>query len=270
MAKISNQEFISRYGAWAVVAGASEGIGLAYAREIAKRGLNVMLVARREGPLMEAAEALRHEFGVEALAVSADLGSENVMDVLAPRFAGIDIGLAVYNACYSDIGPFLEQTAQGKLSTIYVNCRGPMLFSSYFADYFSKRGRGGLILMSSMAGFQGSSMVVSYAATKAFNTVLGEGLWAELTPRSVDVLVCAAGATLTPAFRRQTPEARQKGAFPLTPEAVAREGLAHLGKGPTHICGFVNRLAHFLTLFMPRKQAVRFMASNTERLYSRK
>jgi short-subunit dehydrogenase len=254
-----------------VVAGGTTGIGLAFSRLIAERGLNVFIIARRTNLLDEAARAIRQDYGVEVRTASLDLGQPDILELVEREIAALDIGLVVYNACHSTIGPFLDESDDSRLETIYVNCRAPMLFSSYFGKYLAAKGRGGIILMSSMAGWQGSSMVTSYAATKAFNTVLGEGLWRELAPSGVDVLVNIAGATLTPTFKAQTPPSNWKNAFPSSPEDVAREGLEHLpdsrAKGPVHIAGRMNRIVHALFGKLSRRAAVTFMAKNTEELY---
>jgi short-subunit dehydrogenase len=270
---MNNADFAAKYGPWALVAGGSEGIGAAFARQIAAKGLNVLIIARRPGPLEETAAAIRAESGVEVRTASIDLGENDVVNRIAAVSDSLDVGLFVYNACHSFIGNFLDEDDASRLDTLYVNTRGPLLLSGYFSKRFVERraakGRkSGLILMSSMAGFQGPSMTLTYAATKAFNTVLGEGLWRELTPHDIDVLVNVAGATLTPGFKRGTPEARWKDAYPSQPEDVAREGLAHLGKGPTHIAGGVNRMVHAIFGRLSRRFAVTFMASNTEKLYN--
>jgi short-subunit dehydrogenase len=258
----------SRYGPWALIAGASEGIGRAFAEHIAAAGIHLVLVARRTDALERTAADIREAYGVEVRAVSADLGGSAALEAISSCAADIDVGLLVYNACYSHIGDYMEQSLASKMATIDVNCRGPVMLTSFFAERMIKRGRGGIILMSSMAGFQGSKLVGIYGASKAFNTTLGEALWVELKPKGVDVLVCVAGATLTPNFKAQTPEAKRKHAFPSPPDAVARAGIANLGKRPVCIAGAVNRLARLITMCMPRRLAVSFMAANTEKLYT--
>jgi short-subunit dehydrogenase len=118
-----------------------------------------------------------------------------------------------------------------------------------------------------MSGWQGSSMVTTYASTKAFNTVLGEGMWRELGGKGIDVLVNVAGATLTPNFRAQTPESKWKSAFPSQPEDVARHGLDNMGRGPTTVAGGMNRFVRKLFSLVSRKSAVAFIAKETEHLY---
>lgn len=177
------------------------------------------------------------------------------------------MGLLVYNACYSKLGEFTELSLAECTTTLDVNSRGPLVLAHRMAPRLIERGRGGLILMSSMAGFQGSALVGTYAATKAFDTILAESLWAELSPQGVDVLACVAGATSTPGFERTTPDDKQSKAFPMRPEAVAREGLAALGRRPVHIAGRINRLAGRVTGLMSRAQRTRFFSKTTRDLY---
>lgn len=213
MSKNGKAAFLQRYGPWAVVAGASKGIGLAFAKELASRGLNLVLLARDPGPHEDTAASIRSDYSVEVRPVIIDLANPHVSAQLAPHIAGVEVGLLIYNAAHSYIGEYVEQSLESKLATIDVNCRGLVLLTSLFAEKMVARGGGGILLMSSMAGFQGSCLVSTYAATKAFDTVLGEGLWTELGPKGVDVLVCVAGATLTPSFEQHTPAEKRKKPF---------------------------------------------------------
>jgi len=263
-------DFRERYGPWALVAGASEGLGAAWAHEIAAHGVDVVLLARGREKLEAAATAVRDAHGVQVHTVQADLGRRDVLDTLVPALEGREIGLVVYNACYSKIGEFLDLSTEDHLATVDVNVRGPVLLAGHFAREMAARGRGGIVLMSSLSGFQGTAMVGIYAATKAFDTALAEVLWEELRPRGVDVLACVAGAVLTPNFVDQTPEAVRGGAFPSAPEDVVREGLAHLGRGPVWIAGRINRWVHLgLRHLLGRRAAVRFMSGNTRKIYDR-
>ncbi len=261
-------EFRERYGPWAIVAGASEGLGQAFSRALASRGINLILIARREGPLTELADDLRRQ-GVAVRTLSLDLGAADMIKALQKAVGELDVGLLVYNACRSEIGEFLDTDLASKLGTIDVNCRGPVLLCSWLAPRLIQRGRGGLLLMSSLSAFQGAAMVGTYAATKAFDIVLGETLWTELAPKGIDVLVCVAGATLTPNFERQTPVDKRRQAFPMVPEDVVAEALAGLGHGPTVIAGAMNRAAHLvLSRLVPRRRAVQFISGMTRKMYS--
>lgn len=264
---ILDRDFHHRYGPWAVVAGASEGIGRAYTHALAEKGLDIVMIARRRELLEEEAHLIRRRHGVRVETVSMDLGAPDLVERFTAAIEGKDVGLLVYNACYSKIAPYLESDLASKTATIDVNCRGPVVLTSLLGERLVARGRGGLILMSSMAGNQGSAMVATYAASKAFDTVLGEGLWAELGPKGVDVLVCIAGATSTPNFLAQTPEKKRAGVFPMTPEDVAAGGLANLRNGPVHYAGPVNTLVATATRFVGRRAAVSFMSKNTRKVY---
>ncbi len=261
--------FVDRYGPWAVVLGASEGMGRAWSLALAREGLNVVLVARRMEKL-QATAAEVEALGRQVHTLSLDLGARDAGARLAEALRHLDVGLVVYNACFSRIGRFLDLSEDDKVATLDVNARGPLLAVHHLAPRLVKRGRGGIVLMSSMSGFQGSAQVGVYAATKAFDTVLGEMLWAELGPLGVDVLVCAAGATLTPNFKAATPDDKQKDAMPMSPETVVAGALKALRhrRGPTFIPGFVNRFAHLLFgKLLPRRAAVRFMSAQTTALY---
>jgi short-subunit dehydrogenase len=263
--------FVERYGPWAVVAGASEGLGAAFARELAERGLNLVLLARREAVLEEVAAPLRARNGVEVTTAAVDLGAPDVAERVKDATNGLDVGLLVYNAAYSEVGPFLDGSLAGKLKTLDVNCRAPLALSDHFGRTMAARGRGGIVLMSSLAGFQGTALVTVYAATKAFNIVLGEGLWDELRGRGVDVVPFVAGATTTPNFLKTEPKSGGLFGPPLmTPETVAREALDALGRGPRAVAGGANRLAlFFMERFLARQQRVRVMGRAMRKLYAR-
>jgi uncharacterized protein len=263
--------FRDRYGPWALVAGASEGLGAAFAEELARRGVHVALVARREGALREIADGIEREHGVETRVNAADLAERAALERVLDETRALDLGLLVYNAAYSLTGPFWDYGVEAHLQEIDVNVRGPLVLAHGVGARLRERGRGGILLMSSMAGFQGSAMLSHYAATKAYNVVLGEGLWDELRGDGVDALVCAAGATRTPNYARSLPAAGDLPYVPMQePEAVAREALDALGRGPLRIPGRANRLASLLMRrILPRKRAVLIMGRNTRKMYGR-
>jgi hypothetical protein len=258
--------FRDKYGPWALVAGASEGIGAAFAEELAARGLDVILVARREEPLRALAAQIRAAHGVQARTASVDLGAPTVLDEVRRAVEGLEIGLLVYNAAVSLIGPFLEQPLADKLRAIDVNCRGPLILTDELGRAMARRGRGGIVLMTSLAGTQGTPYVTTYAATKAFDLVLAEGLWDELREHGVDVLGCRAGATRTPAYERSNPA---PGPAPLMEaRPVAVQALDALGKAPSMVPGALNGAVAFLMQrLMPRRAAVATMGRATRKMY---
>jgi short-subunit dehydrogenase len=240
--------FIDRYGPVALIAGASEGIGAAFACELAAMGLDLVLVARRAAPLEALADELRAASGVRVQPFPCDLAEPAAAGAIAGACRGLQIGLLVYNAAASSVGRFLDIPIESHLRTVDVNARGPLLLAHAFGGAMVRRGRGGIVLMSSLTAFQGTPLVASYGATKAFNLVLAEGLWGELQERGVDVLACCAGSTLTPGYERATPPDAGVGLAPKPqrPEDVAREALDALGRGPLVITGRGNRFASFI------------------------
>ncbi len=266
---MSAESFSNRYGPWAVVAGASEGIGASFSRKLAARGTNLVLIARRADPLEELAAELRATHAIEVRVQPLDLGSPDVVEGLKTATEDLDVGLLIYNAAYSPIGAFIDIEVDDHLKAVDVNVLGVLRVSHYFGRRLAERGRGGLILMSSMSGFQGTAMVANYAATKAYDTVLAEGLWWELGQRGVDVLACIAGATLTPSYESSTDRIPSKGlAKPMNPDDVTEQALQELGQRPAGVSGRRNRLASILMRRVLRREAAIAMVSKeTERMY---
>ena len=260
--------FVERYGPWAVVAGASEGIGASFSKKLAARGMNLVLVARRAAPLEELAAELRQQHGVEVKVQPFDLGSPDVVAEMSAATGDLEIGLMIYNAAYSPIGAFLDIDVEEHIKAADINVYGPLRLSHYFGRRFVERGKGGIILMSSMSGFQGTAMVANYAATKAYDMVLAEGLWYELRRHGVDVLACIAGATLTPNYRSATERIPTSGlAQPMQPDDVTEQALSDLGQRPRGISGRRNRLgAVLLSKLLPRRAAVEMVSKETESL----
>lgn len=254
--------FQSQYGPWVVVAGASEGLGAAFAQALAARGLNLLLLARRTELLEQVAAPLRAK--VEVRTAALDLARPDLPDTLEQAAADLDIGLAIYNAAFAPVGDLHTRPLDDLLRVVDVNIRAPLIFARTFAPKLSHRHKGGLILMSSLAGYQGAPRIATYAASKAFNIVLGEGLWHELKPHGVDVLVSTAGAIRTPGYK-----AAAQGDAPGTLDAatVANTTLDALGNGPVVIPGTTNRVARFvLGRLLPRRTAIGIFARSTKDL----
>jgi hypothetical protein len=254
--------FPSKYGPWAIVAGASEGLGAAFAQALAERGVNLLLLARRADLLESVAAPLRAK--VEVRTATIDLARTDLAAILEDFTADLDIGLGIYNAAFAPVGDFAQRPLDDLLRVIDVNIRGPLIFARTLAPKLIARGQGGMVLMSSLAGYQGAPRIATYAASKAFNIVLGEGLWHELKPHGVDVLVSTAGAIRTPGYA-----AAAQGDAPGTLDArdVAEQTLAALGNGPVVIPGTTNRVARFvLGRLLPRRAAIGVFARSTKDL----
>ena len=260
--------FKDKYGPWGLVAGASVGLGAAFAEELASRGLNLVLIARRMEPLKKLQEELQGRYGVDVRPVQQDLASPNLIEELAPHTDDIEIGLMVYDTAFHTIGPFLQQTLENHLRHIEVNCRGPLLLTYHFGRGMVERGRGGIILMGSLSGFQGNPLLSHYAATKAYNIMLAEGLWYELRQHGVDVMVSVSGAVETPNYIGSKPDKLSMAPSPLKPADVARESVATLGRVHTFVPGRAYRLASLVTRrFMSRTRAIGMMAGSTMKMY---
>lgn len=258
---MATTRFQEKYGPYAAVAGGSDGLGAAFAEGIARRGLNLVLLARQEERLNATAARLRDAFGVEVVAIAADLSDfESVKKRIDDL--GASVGLLVYDAAYAPIGPFADVAEDQLVRVTDVNVRTPLLLAKHLSAPMIERGRGGIVLMSSLAGSQGSPNLAAYAASKSFNAVLAEGLWHELKPHGVDVLACMAGAILTPGYEQA--ESSKPAPGTLTATKVAEQTLNALGKGPIVIPGVVNKLARFaLMRLMSRRAAIGIMSKNT-------
>ena len=244
---------MKRYGPWAVIAGASEGIGAAFAEALAAKGINVVLAARRPEPLDQLAAALP----VQSRVVSADLSTRDGLRAVFEATEGLEVGLVVANAALSPIGPFAEADPAELERALDLNCRAPMLLARHYLPAMLARGRGGLVIMSSLAGQQGSPGLSLYAGTKAFGMILAEGLWAEARERGVDVVACVAGAVSTPGLVGRE-QSRAPGTLP--PQVVAAQALAALGRKPRMVPGGLMRFSsQLMTRLMPRKSAITMM-----------
>lgn len=182
-----------QYGPKALVTGASDGIGQEFARELARRGYGLVLVARRLDRLEALAVELADTHGVSVDVLATDLSQPDQVDDLIRRTADVDIGLLVAAAGFGTSGPFLRIPVTTELDMIDVNCRAVVQLCHAMGQRFVERKSGAIVLMSSLLAFQGVAQSANYAATKAFIQTFAEGLRAELRPQGVDVIACAPG-----------------------------------------------------------------------------
>ena len=262
--KFKDQAFHTRYGPWALVAGASEGIGAAFSKALAKRGLNLVLIARRETKLHQLAQELRAEFEIEVQEQAVDLADMESVKNLVSNLE-MPIGLLVYNAAYSPIGYFKDVEFEDLEKIVSVNISTPLFLIKQLTRPMIDRKSGGVVLMSSLSGSQGSPKIATYAATKSYNTILAEGLWHEMKEAGVDVLACVAGAVRTPGYMNSADHKDAPGT--LDPEQVVEETLKSLGSAPTVTPGSFNKFAKFIMdRLLSRKRAIQIMHKNTKDL----
>jgi short-subunit dehydrogenase len=257
-----------KYGRTALVVGASEGLGAAFAEHLAAEGMNLVLLARRKDPLDQFGAKLKTKYAVEIITISCDLSDTNTIDLMKKEITD-EIAILVYNAALPHIGAFEDSEPQNNTKMLITNMWSPMHLVHYFGNEMLKRKKGGVILMSSLAGLQGSGFLSVYAATKAFNRVLAESLWYEWKDKGVDVIACTAGATATPGYINTKP--RKVSIFApkvQTPEEVVAECMNKLGKQPSFIPGTANKIAtFFMQRLLPAKTAIKIMGDTTRKMY---
>jgi len=258
-------KFNDKYGPWALVLGASEGIGAAFARFAAQSGVNVVLVARRAAILEELAGELRQAHSVECRALPLDLASQDAMVRLAEATKDLEIGLIIMNAGADDHGrDFLDVPVKEWLELVQRNNVFTIQLCHHFGQPMRERRRGGLLLVNSRAGWGGAARVAIYSASKAFDRNFAEALWAECVPFGVDVLSLIAPPTDTPALRRLLARGNLPAAGLASAEAVARGGLDNLGHGPVYI---PNETPTDLVTAASRRDLVLMMSEGTKSFF---
>ncbi|MCW5893276.1 MAG: SDR family NAD(P)-dependent oxidoreductase [bacterium] len=256
--------FATRYGPVALVAGAAVGLGAAWADALAARGLDLVLIDRDAAPLARTADAMRAAHRVTIDTATLDLGRPDLLAALAPVVDGRAIGLVVCNAALGTVAPFLDLAPEHLDAMLAVNCRGPLLLAHAFAPGMVARGRGGIVVMSSLSANVGSAQLSVYAASKAFDLVFADALWAELRPHGVDVLAVQPGSTRTPDWLSSQPaDAAGAGVPVMEPAAVVAEALDALGREPLLVPGEMNRQGAALLAGMPRRQAILLLSGIT-------
>ncbi len=260
--------FCEKYGPWALVTGASSGIGAEFARQIAAKGANVVLVARRRQLMEDLAGKIRQDWPVETRVVPLDLSRPDFMEVLRPAVAGLDIGLLVNNAAFGLPRPFLGNDLAEELDILQLNCRAPLVLTHEFARPMVARGRGGVIFVSSFLGYVTPPGWANYGATKAYDMHLAEALWAELRHQGVDVLALCPGKTYT-GFAGAAGITNAGVSVMRTPPVV-RTALRALGRRPSVIPGLVNRLMYITTRLMTRRMATATIGAGVRRLREQK
>jgi short-subunit dehydrogenase len=224
---------LEKYGPWALIVGGSEGIGAAFARKLAEKKFNIVLVARKEAPLAELAMELR-ETGAEVRTLSADLSLPDVLETVRKATDDIVIGYLIYVAGANSVrGNIVELDPKVYRAVIAVNVLAPVEFVRHYGSGMKDRGRGGIIVAGSLSNFIGSATLGPYTASKAFSRIFTEALWAECKPMGIDVVHMVVGFTATPAMERlgiDTTAAQ-------SPEQVAQEALENMEKGPLLLLG---------------------------------
>jgi uncharacterized protein len=254
-------EFKDRYGSVALVTGASSGIGKSFAEQLAARGLDLMLVARRVNRLESLAAQLHAAHGVRVTVCQLDLSEPGAAHRILALGSDLDVGLVVSNAGYGLKGDHAAHDSDAMLAMLMVNCNASMQLANGFIPRLRKRGKGGLLFVSSVEALMGCPYSAAYSASKAFVKSLGEALWGELDPEGIDVLTVCPGATDTEALGRHGIDPARLPHM-MSPVEVVRLALDGLDKGPVLITSEHYKATFDKLLSMPRRDALTAMAKS--------
>jgi short-subunit dehydrogenase len=239
MIHIDKQQF----GPWAIVTGASSGIGKEFAYQLAANGLYLVLVARRLPLLEELGQELSQKFGIQYRAVGADLSEETFLEKVEAAAGDLDVGLVISNAGTGNPGAFLSLEYSQLRQIVHLNVLSHLRLVHYYGRQLADRGRGGILMVSAMGASQGLPYMANDAATKAYVNSLGEGLNVEFRKLGVNMTVLLPGPTETPILEKFGFDAATMPMKPMSVEQCVSEGLTALkANRATHLTGRLNRL----------------------------
>jgi short-subunit dehydrogenase len=263
---VPNLSVKDKYGPWALVAGASDGTGAAFAEELARQGVNLVLVARRQQLLDDLAQRLE----VDTRVVALDLSAPTAIAELAAATSDLEVGLLVFNAGADTVNrQLLDRDLDELRGFVQRNCTAVLEACHHYGGQMVARGRGGVVLVTSGAAWAGGSHLAVYGATKAFDLVLAESLWAEWRDKNVNVLALVLGPTDTPSLHRslETHGGTMEGLA--DPAHIAAEALAHLADGPTWSYGMPEPMGAFPLGSLARRDAVELMSAGSSAMFAK-
>jgi len=268
------KNFKQQYGPWALITGASSGIGREMSEQLAQQGMNIVAVARNQENLDSLKDSLETRFAIKVRTISADLSQAEASYAINKQTADLDIGLLIPNAGIENNGAFIDNPIEAEQKMLALNTVSPMLLSHLYGQRFKQRfannKRSGILLTSSLFGYQGVPFVSNYSATKAYILSLGEALNVELKPFGIDVTVLSPGLTDTAMPQNMEIDFTK---MPITlhkPEIVARIGLNALGKKATIVPGFINKFYAWENRLIPRSWPVKLFGLLIKRAMTNK
>lgn len=260
-----DQHAQEKYGPWALITGATSGIGRELARQLASNHIHIVAVGRRHARLDELATELKTQFGVTVLPVSADLRDPEAIQTIVSSTERLDIGLVILNAGAELTGSFVHGNETDHLQLAQLNAVAPMQLAHHYGRLLVNRGGGGMMFVSGFFAYQGVPYVAHYAATKAYLLSLGEALHVELKPYGVDVLVLSPGLTNTEMTANMALDFSKLPLIPQQPQQVAAVGLQALGKKATVVSGLLNKVMAWENRLMPRATPVSLLGFRIKR-----
>ena len=260
-------KLLDKYGKWAIVTGASSGIGEEFARKLSSEGFNLIIIARRKDRLDKLAEEIKSHHDVEIIPVELDLTEETFMSKLSSITKDKEIGILINNAGIGSTGEFVNADAEHEIKMVKLNCIAPTILTHHFVKGMKERKKGAIIFLGSVTAFQPTPFMASYSATKVFNLFLGNSLWWELKKYNIDVLSLNPGGTETE-FQRIADA--KTGPIPRTTKQVVETAMNALGKKPSVVDGAFNKLLTFSSRFVSQKITVIIAGFIASRLYKNK
>lgn len=243
------------FGSWALVTGASSGLGSEFARQIASSGINLVLVARRIDRLEKLGADLKNEFGIDYRTAQVDLSEPDFMKAICTATDDLDIGLVISNAGTGQPGSFLKHSSDYLQKTVQLNAIAHLNLTHHFGQRLAKRGRGGVLLVSAMGAMDGLPYMAGDAASKAFVGSLGAGLHLEFKKLGLNITSVFIGPTDTPIIDAFGLDVNDMPVKPMAVEQTVAESLrAFKANQPTHLTGRMNRLMNrFVPASVKRK-----------------
>jgi len=254
-----------KYGSWALITGASSGIGEEFARRLASEKMNLILVARRKERLEKLADELKQKNKIEIISAPVDLMKENFLDELKNYIGNREVGVLINNAGFGYNGEFIKADPDIFFRMIKVNCIAPTILAHHFGFQMVERRKGAIIFLGSLVGYEPVPFTTTYSATKAFNLFMGEALWYELKNYNVDVLALNPGGTAT---EFQQIAGTSTGPLPRTVTQVINTAMKYLGKKPSVVDGLYNKILSLIPRIVTRRLAVKLAGRIRKKLYT--
>lgn len=254
LSNTEKQRLKTQFGDWAVVTGASSGIGLELATQLATAGFNLIINARNKDRLLKVAQQLK-SYNIEVKLVVADLSEKGGVEKIIQSAQGLKVGLLINNAGYGTSGLFVDTSLEAEINMLRVNCEAVLALTHFFAQQFKQQRRGGIIFLSSLVAFQGVPFAANYAASKAYIQSFAEALAVELKPFGVDVLAAAPGPVESGFGQR----ANMKMDNAMSADQLGVPILVALGKRTNVVPGLLSKVLTYALRTAPRFMKVKIM-----------